>query len=84
LLRRERQGDYPGGPHRRFERRALIGGVVIHWTRMAARSGRYWDAIALLFRSWPMVLAAVTRRFGVLASGRQPCETIKISWQSPS
>lgn len=84
LLRRERQGDYPGGPHRRFERRALIGGVVIHWTRMAARSGRYWDAIAFLFRSWPMVLAAVTRRFGVLVSGRQPCETIKISWPSPS
>jgi glycosyltransferase involved in cell wall biosynthesis len=78
LLRRERLGDYPGGARRRLERRALIGGVVIHWTRMAARSGMYRDATAFLLRSWPMVLAAVTRRLGVLMSGRQPRETIKI------
>jgi glycosyltransferase involved in cell wall biosynthesis len=78
LLRRERLGDYPGGARRRFERRALIGGVVIHWTRMAARSGMYREATALLLRSWPMVLAAMTRRLGVLMSGRQPRETIQI------
>jgi glycosyltransferase involved in cell wall biosynthesis len=78
LLRRERLGDYPGGVRRRLERRALIGGVVIHWTRMAARRGMYRDATAFLLRSWPMILAAVTRRLGVLMSGRQPCETIKI------
>jgi glycosyltransferase involved in cell wall biosynthesis len=78
LLRRERSGDYPGGARRRLERRALIGGVVIHWTRMAARNGMYRDATAFLLRGWPMVLAAVTRRLGVLMSGQQPRETIKI------
>ncbi len=78
LLQRERLGNYPGGARRRLERRALIGGVVIHWTRMAVRRGMYRDATAFLLRGWPMVLAAVTRRLGVLMSGRQPCETIKI------
>jgi hypothetical protein len=78
LLRRERQGDYPGGPHRRFERRALIGGVVFHWARRAAKTGMYRDAMKLMARGWPMVSAAITRRIGVLIGGRQPCEIIKI------
>ncbi|HXO05133.1 MAG TPA: glycosyltransferase [Candidatus Sulfotelmatobacter sp.] len=78
LHRRERHGVYPGGAGRRFERRALIGGIAIHWTKRAAKSGMYGNAITLLARGWPMVLAAVSRRVGVLMSGRQPCETIKI------
>jgi glycosyltransferase involved in cell wall biosynthesis len=78
LLRREQLGNYPGGGDRRLERRALIGGVVIHWIRRAAKTRMYPDAVKLLARGWPMVLAAVTRRLGILMSGRQPCETIKI------
>jgi glycosyltransferase involved in cell wall biosynthesis len=78
LLRRERLGDYPGGARCRFQRRALIGGVVFYWTRRAAKGGIYRDAMKLLARGWPMVLAAITRRLGVLMGGRQPCETIKM------
>lgn len=78
LLRQERLGRYPGGTRRRFERRALLGGVVFHWTRRAAKGGMYRDAISLLVRGWPMVLATITRRLGVLMWGRQPCETFKI------
>jgi glycosyltransferase involved in cell wall biosynthesis len=77
LLRRERLGNYPGGVRRRLERRALIGGVVIHWIRRAAKSRMYPDAVKLLARGWPMVLAALARRFAVVLNGRQPCETIK-------
>jgi glycosyltransferase involved in cell wall biosynthesis len=76
LVRRERLGDYPGGARRRLERRALIGGAVFHWTRRTAKSGMYRDALKFLARSWPMVLAAVVRRIGVILIGRQPCETI--------
>jgi glycosyltransferase involved in cell wall biosynthesis len=78
LLRQERLDHYPGGARRKLERRAIIGGVVIHWTRMAARNGMYGNAFKLLAHSWPMVLAAVTRRLGVIVGGRQPSETIKI------
>jgi hypothetical protein len=71
-------GHYPGGARRRFERRALIGGVVFHWTRRAARSGTYRDAMKLLARGWLMVSAAITRRLGVLMEGRRPCKTMRI------
>lgn len=78
LLRRERQGCYPGGAGRRFERRALIGGMVFHWTRRAAKSGLHRQAMKLLTRSAPMLLAAITRRLGMMLRGRQPRETIKM------
>jgi glycosyltransferase involved in cell wall biosynthesis len=78
LLRRERLGDYPGGGRRRLERRALIGGVVIHWTRRAVKSGLYRDALRFLVRGWPMVIAAVIRRLAVILNGRQLCETLKL------
>jgi glycosyltransferase involved in cell wall biosynthesis len=78
LLRQERLGHYPGGARRRFERRALIGGVVFHWTRRAAKRGMYRDAMKLMGRGWPMVSAAITRRLGVIVSGRQSCETVEI------
>ena len=78
LLRRERLGGYPGGTGRKFERRALIGGMVFHWTKRASRTGLHWNTVKLLAGGSPMLLAAVTRRLGILMTGRQPCETIKI------
>jgi glycosyltransferase involved in cell wall biosynthesis len=78
LLRQERLGHYPGGAGRKLERCALIGGVVFHWTRRAAKRGMYREAMKLMARGWPMVSAAIARRIGVLIGGRQPCEIIKI------
>ncbi|MGD0404897.1 MAG: glycosyltransferase [Candidatus Acidiferrales bacterium] len=76
LLQRERLADYPGGALRSFERHAVIGGVVIHWARRAARSGMHGEAMKLLVRGWPMVLAALTRRLAIALKGRRPCETL--------
>jgi len=56
----------------------LIGGVVFFWVKRAAKSGLYLDAIKLFIDGWGMILAAVTRRLGVILSGRQPYETIKM------
>jgi glycosyltransferase involved in cell wall biosynthesis len=78
LLRRERLGCYPGGAGRRFERRALIGGMVFHWTKRTSGSGLHLDAVKLLASGSPMILAAAARMLGVLMCGRQPSETIKI------
>jgi glycosyltransferase involved in cell wall biosynthesis len=78
LHRIERLGHYPGGLRRSLERRALIGGVVFYWMTRAVKIGLYWQAMKLLTHGWPMVLAAVTRRLGVILKGRQPCETIKV------
>lgn len=78
IIQNERAGRYPGGEGRSRERHALIGGVVFFWAKRAAKSGLYLDAIMLFIRGWRMMLAAFTRRIGVVLSGRQPCETIKI------
>jgi Glycosyl transferase family 2 len=80
LHRKERQGVYPGGAGRRLERRALIGGVAIHWTKRATKSGMYGNAFKLLARGWPMILAAVSRRVAVVLKGRQPSEIIDMKF----
>jgi glycosyltransferase involved in cell wall biosynthesis len=78
LLRQERLGHYPGGERRSPERRALIGGVVFHWMRRAAKGGMYVDAIKLLGRGCPMILATLRRRLALTLNGRQPCETLQL------
>ncbi len=78
IIRNERTGRYPGGEPRSRERHALIGGVVFFWAKRAAKSGLYSDVIKLFVHGWRMMLAAFTRRLGLILSGRQPCETIKI------
>ena len=78
LIRKERLGQHPGGEARRFEKYAMFGGVVTFWAKKAFLAGLYWDALKLLARAWPMLLAAVTRKLGVILRGRRPCETIQI------
>ena len=78
VIGNERSGKYPGDKCRRFERQALIGGMVLFWAKEAAEAGLYWDVIKFLARAWTMVLAAVIRRVGAVLKGRQPCETIKM------
>jgi glycosyltransferase involved in cell wall biosynthesis len=78
LIGNERSGKYPGGRRRTFERKALIGGMVVFWAMDAAKAGLYWEAIKFLARGWPMISAAVARRLAVILNGRQSCETIKM------
>ena len=79
LVRRERLGHYPGGARRSLDRRAIIGGAVIHWTKRTLKSGMYSDALRFIARGWSMVLAALARKFWLILSGRKPCEIIKMS-----
>lgn len=78
LLQREKLGCYPGGANRNFERHALIGGMVFHWTKLAAKNGLYVNAIDLQARNSPMFLASMRRKFGLLLRGKQPSEVIKM------
>jgi glycosyltransferase involved in cell wall biosynthesis len=77
LLQREKHGCYPGGATRSFERRALIGGMVFHWTKLAAKNGLYGNAIDLQARNSPMFLASMSRKLGLLLRGKQPSEVLK-------
>jgi glycosyltransferase involved in cell wall biosynthesis len=78
IIRNERAGKYPGGERRSWERRAVIGRMVVYWAKRAAKVGLYGDAMKLLARGWPMALVKVTCRLGAVLKARQPCETIKI------
>jgi len=78
IIRNERAGEYPGGDRRRWERRAIIGGLVVFWTKRAVKAGLYGTALKLLASRWLLALAAVIRRLGALLKGRQPCETINL------
>jgi hypothetical protein len=77
VFKEERQGCYPGGKERQFQRRALLGGVALHWIRRAAKAGLRRQAASLFIHSSPMLLAAAMNRIGILLRGRQPRETIK-------
>ena len=48
ILKRERQGLYPGGSSRRVERLSIIGGHVCHWSRRAVKKGIFFGALRML------------------------------------
>jgi hypothetical protein len=79
MVRREKKGGYPGGDSRRFERRALLGGMSTHWVKRAAKVGLRGPAVKLFGRSLPMISAAVARKLGLLLGARQRPEKIEMS-----
>ena len=64
LVRSERQGQYPGGRKRRWDRYALIGGVSSTFAVLYCwRGGERKVALRLLFGTAPMVFAAAWTKF---------------------
>ena len=57
ILKRERQGVYPGGSSRRVERLSVIGGHVYHWSRRAVKKEIYWGALRMLFIGSQAIIA---------------------------
>ena len=67
LVQQEKNGNYPGGPKRRFERRAYIGGVAWAYIARGLRK-KYWaTSLGILGRIFPMVATGawnkIVRRF---------------------
>jgi glycosyltransferase involved in cell wall biosynthesis len=76
MLRKEREGLYPGGERRRDERRAILGALVFFWGKRAAKAGLILEAVMLLARNALMVCAAIVRRFRVVLNGRRASRVI--------
>lgn len=75
VVRAERQGLYPGGSQRRWDRYALIGGISAQWAvSYCWRGGERKAALRLLFGAAPMVFAAVVKR--LLRPFQKPAATI--------
>jgi glycosyltransferase involved in cell wall biosynthesis len=63
LARLERQGKYPGGYKRRWDRYAIIGGVASTWAlRYCWRSGERILALKLVLGTAPMITAALVKK----------------------
>jgi hypothetical protein len=63
IARAERQGLYRGGPQRRWDRYALLGGIAAQWAVVYCwRTGERKAAIRLLWGAAPMVIAAVINK----------------------
>ncbi len=78
LLRREREGLYPGGAGRRSERRGLIGGVAIHWIKRALKSGLRTAAFKLWASSAGVIATALIRKAAAKLHGQRPVEKIQV------
>jgi glycosyltransferase involved in cell wall biosynthesis len=78
MIRKEREGGYPGGERRRSERRAFLGALVFFWGKRAARAWLIPEAVMLLARNALMLCAAIVRRLRVVLSGRRAYRVIDL------
>lgn len=78
LIQREKMGQYPGGRACRFERYAVIGGVIFCWLKRAFKLKFYEKGLKLLAAGWPMVFAAIFNRYIAVVRGRRPIEKLAI------
>jgi glycosyltransferase involved in cell wall biosynthesis len=77
LINQERAGGYPGGRSCRIERYAFLGGPILSWSKNAYRKGYYGLALNLLASGWPMILAKILKKIGLII-WRHPLETIEM------
>jgi glycosyltransferase involved in cell wall biosynthesis len=64
VAQNEREGQYPGGPARRWDRYAMIGGPIAQWAYLYCwRRGQRKLAIRMLLAAAPMVTAAFISQF---------------------
>lgn len=75
LVANDRRGRYPGGDLRRYERRACIGGIVLHWALEHAKVGARSHALRVVVSNRSYVLAALVRRTHKTIRGRKSPHT---------
>jgi glycosyltransferase involved in cell wall biosynthesis len=78
IVRKEKRGEYPGGPSHRYERFAYIGGPVYFWFTRAFGDGLYRRAFRFLASGWLMVVVAIWSRLALRLKGCRPTESIDL------
>jgi hypothetical protein len=76
VIRKEKQGEYPGGPKCRYERYAYIGGPVFFWSIRALNAKLYWRALKLILSGWLMAFARIVSKFVIMIKGKKPASII--------
>jgi len=78
VVRKEKNGEYPGGPSCRFERYAYIGGPVYYWFTRALGDGLYWRGLKFLASGWSLMLVSIWAHLARKLKGRRPIESIEM------
>lgn len=78
LLRKAKNGAYPGDRKQQIRRTIWFGGLIFYWMKEAFSTGFYRDGFALMAARWWMILLAALRRAGTRVTGRNPVETLSL------
>ena len=78
VVRKEKNGSYPGGRPCRYERYAYIGGPVYYWFKRALGDGLYWRGLKFFASGWLLMVAAIWSRFALKLKGRRAVECIEM------
>jgi glycosyltransferase involved in cell wall biosynthesis len=72
LVRAERQGQYPGGPKRLFDRHSIIGGMAIDWVYNALKARHPLLGLMLFVRTIPYIMTGALYKAFRLFRRRTP------------
>jgi hypothetical protein len=84
VVRKEKNGEYPGGPAHRLERYAYLGGPAVYWFVRAFRDGLHGPALGLLAGSWPLMAVAIGSRLARRINGPSATQWIKLPFARPA
>jgi glycosyltransferase involved in cell wall biosynthesis len=76
IIDSEKNGEYPGGRERKWDRYACIGGISQLWVLRSLQAGKPGQALRLFFNSVPMLTAAVYRKFRLKFCEKTPTTVI--------
>jgi glycosyltransferase involved in cell wall biosynthesis len=80
LIRFEKEGIYPGGWSRLFDRYASIGALVFLWSKIAFSHGCPSEGLWLFTVGFPMVAAGALRKMGIRMRGKIPPIKINVTY----
>ncbi|MFZ0630757.1 MAG: glycosyltransferase family 2 protein [Acidobacteriaceae bacterium] len=78
LLRKAKDGAYPGGQEQKLRRSIWFGGLIFYWMKEAFSTGFYRDGFALLAAKWWLIFLAAINRGVIRITGRKPVETLAL------
>jgi glycosyltransferase involved in cell wall biosynthesis len=79
VVRKEKNGEYPGGRSHRFERYVYIGGPVYYWFTRALGDGLYRRSLKFLADGWSLMLVSIWAHLVLKFKGQRPVESIEMS-----
>lgn len=82
LLRKAKNGAYPGDRKQRIRRSIWFGGLIFYWMKEAFSTGFYKDGFALMAAKWWLIGLAALNRGLIRITGRKPVETLALK-ESP-